>query len=135
MRKLLAFLVLMIAISAVTSSQTNNRHIKRSQSEELIALSQEFVKTSIRAIAVENDGVKITPSGPMASAEVNDQREAMSIKDAKVRIDGDSAIVTGQVIFAGRAPEDKSNNSSVTIHFLKQRKQWKLVKGCFGECV
>ncbi len=136
MRKFLVVIVLTVAMSAVASSQTNDWQIKRSQSEELIALSQEFVKTSIGTVAVKMSGVKMTPSGPMATAEVKDQREAVGMRDAKLRIHGDYAVVTGQVIFGGQSLEDKSLKSSrcVTIHFLKHKKQWKLMKGCFGEC-
>jgi hypothetical protein len=135
-RKTLVVIVLTVAISAVASSQTNHRQIKRNQSEQLIALSLEFVKTSISTVAVEMSGVEITPSGPMATAEVKEQREAVGIKDARVRIDGDHAVVTARVIFAGQSPADKSVNSSssVTIHFLKQKKQWKVMNGCFGAC-
>lgn len=137
MRKILVMTVLTVAMSAVASSQTNDRQTKRSQSDELIALSQEFVKTSIEAVAVEMGGVKMTPSGPMSTEKVKEQGAAIGIKDTKVQIDGDSAVVTGQVIFGGQSPdEDKTLNSSssVTIHFLKQKEQWKLVKGCYGEC-
>ncbi len=136
MRKILVATVLTVAMLAVASSQTNNAQTGRSQSEqELITLSREFVKTSIGAVAVEKGGVKMTPFGLMPSLEVKEQWEA-GIKDTQVRIDGDNAVVTGQVIFGGQSPEDKTLNSSssVTIHFLKQKEEWKLVKGCFGEC-
>ena len=136
MRKILVMAVLTIAMSAVASSQTNGSQTKRSQSAELIVLSREFVKTSIGAVAVEMGGVRMTPSGPMSTAEVKKQWAAVGIKDPKIRIDGDRAVVKGQVIFGSQSDEDKFLNSSnsLTIHFLKQKEQWKVVKGCCGEC-
>lgn len=137
MRRILIVIVLAVTISVVASSQTNNGQTGRSRSEqELITLSREFVKTSIGAMAVEMGEVKMTPSGPMSSAEVKEQWEAVGIKDTKVHIDGDKAVVTGQVIFGGHSPEANARNTSsrVTIHFLKRKDGWKFVRGCLGDC-
>jgi hypothetical protein len=136
-RKILVVTVLTVAMSIVAFSEANDWQTERSQSEQqLIALSQEFVRASIGALVVEEGGVKMTPFGPMLSLEVKEQWEAVGIKEMRVHFDGESAIVTGHVIFRGQAPEDKTRNSSgaVTIHFLKQKEQWKLVGGCYGEC-
>ncbi len=137
MGRILVAIVLTVVMSAVASSQTNDGQTGRNQSEqELITLSREFVKTSIGVVAVEKGGVKMTPFGSMPSLEVKEQWEAIGIRDTKVRIDGGNAVVTGQVILGDQSPENNSLNNSgtVTIHFLKQKEQWKLVRGCFGEC-
>jgi hypothetical protein len=136
MRKAFFTIVLTAAMSAVVSSQAIDGNSRHRESNELIALSREFVKTSIGAVAVEMGETKMTPSGPMNTAEVKRYLAAVGIKDAKVHIDGDSAVVKGQLVFAGQSPErpTPNNSSSFTIHFLKQKAEWKLVEGCFGEC-
>ena len=137
MRKMLAVTILSIAMSVLAFSQTIDRPTRRSEFERvLIALSQNFVKASVGAVTVEEGGVRMTPFGPMPSLEVKEQWETVGIMETKVHIDGDHAIVTGQVVFGGQAPEDKTRNNSSTmmIHFLRQKEQWKLLRGCLGEC-
>jgi hypothetical protein len=142
MKRVLVIAVLTVAASAAALSQTpavsqtNDMQVLRSQSEqELIALSREFVKTSFGAMVVETGGVKLTPSGPMLTLEVKEQREAVGIRDTEIHIDGNNAVVRGQVIFKGQSTEDKTRKTSnVTIYFRKGKEQWKLVRGCFGEC-
>ena len=137
MKRVLVVIALAFVTSSIAASQTLERQAERAKSEqELIALSREFVRDSFGAIAVEMGGVKMTPRGRMSTATVKDEWEGAVIKDEKVSIDGDKALVTGNVVFDSPSSKGKilANSTGVTIHFAKRKGQWKLARGCFGEC-
>ena len=137
MRRILAAVALTVTISVVASGQTNDSQTTRDQSErELIALSREFVDTSVGAVGVEMGEVKMTPHGPMSTAVVKDQWKPADLEDTKVHFEGDKAVVTGRVIFRGESPKGKEIvfSSGVKLHFIRQKDGWKFVSGCIGNC-
>jgi hypothetical protein len=87
-------------------------------------------------VAVEIGAEKMTPHGRMSTATVKDQWEAAGIKDTKVSIKGDKALVTGNVVFNAPSSQGKTpdNSTGVIIHFVKRKGLWKFSRGCFGEC-
>lgn len=72
----------------------------------------------------------------MSTAAVKDQWEAAGIKETKVSIKGDKAVVMGNVVFDSPSSQGKTpdNSTGVIIHFVKRKGQWKFSKGCFSEC-
>jgi hypothetical protein len=124
MKKILVVTILTFTVSAFAFSQTNDSQTER----QLIALSQEFVETSITTMTVEEGGMRRTPFGPMPSLEVKEQWEAVGMKEMKVEIDGDRAIVKGQVVFRGQAPEIKPATvpalSQFTFTSRKSNRNW-----------
>jgi len=138
MQRILVVAVLAVALWDVAFSQTNTRRIKPNKAEvELVALSREFVDTSIgKEMMVVTDGVKLTPTGPMGIAEAKGNWESVNLEDIDVRVDGDKAIVKGRLMFKGHSPEGKASDasSSVTIVYARRAGRWVLSSGCMGEC-
>jgi hypothetical protein len=138
MQRILVVAVLAVALSAVAFSQTNSRRITLSKSElELIALSREFVDTSIgKEMIVLTDGVTLTPSGPMGTAEVKGKWESVELEDLDALVDGERAVVTGRVMFKGHSPEGKAIDASsrVKIVYARREGRWEFSSGCLGDC-
>ena len=81
MNRILLVTILTVATSALAVSQTDDRQAGRNKSErELLLLSRAFVKTSFGAFAVEMGGMKMTPHGPVRTAEIKARREAVGIQ-------------------------------------------------------
>jgi hypothetical protein len=127
-----------VALATAALSQTNSpRGTPDKSKQELIALSREFVDTSIgKEIVVVDSGVTLTPSGPAGRAEVKGEWESVDLEDVEASIYGDEAVVTGRVVFRGRSPEGKviNNSSSVRIVYVRKKGGWKFVNGCLGIC-
>jgi hypothetical protein len=129
--------VLAVALSPVAFSQTNRRQITPSKSElELVALSREFVDTSIgKKIMVVSDGLVLTPTGLMGTAEAKGKWESVNLEDFDALVDGDRAVVKGRVMFKGHSPEGKAidASSSVTIVYARREGRWVFSSGCLGD--
>jgi len=138
MQRILVVAVLAVALSAVAFGQTNSRQITPSKSElELVALSREFVETSIgKEIMVRTDRVMLTPTGLMGAAEAKGKWESVNLEDFDALVDGDRAVVKGRVMFKGHSPEGKAidASSSVTIVYARRAGRWVFSSGCLGDC-
>ena len=69
----------------------------------------------------------------MAGAEVKHRWKAVGLKDPRVQIEGDQAVVTGRVRFGGEgAPPEVL--SGVIIRYRRQAGRWKYIEACMGTC-
>ena len=140
MRNLLVLLAFMAVAPVMTIGQTDTAQATRSGNEqELIRLSQEFVKTSFEVDVDDVDNsrgvIRPDPDGrlSMTGAEIKHRWKAIGLKDLRVRIDGDKAEVSGRVIFGGEgAPREIS--SGVNIRYRKQEGRWQYIDACLGAC-
>lgn len=138
MRNLLVLLALMAAAPAVTIGQTDTAQATHNGTErELIRLSQKFVKTSFVALGVDSSKGVMRPDLEgrlqMAGGELKHRWKAIGLKDPRVQIEGDKAVVTGRIIFGGEgAPPEIS--SGVVIRYRRQAGRWKYIDACMGAC-
>lgn len=138
MQRMLLVAAVALALSAVAFGQTGGRRVTLSKSElELVALSREFVDTSVgKGIVVSTDRVVMTPTGPMGVAEERGKWESVELDDLDAAIDGERAVVTGRVVFKGRSPEGKAidTSSKVRIVYAMREGRWEFKSGCLGVC-
>lgn len=137
MRRILMIVVFTLAMSTLAFSQANDKQAVPSMAErELISLSHEFVDSAItkEIIVLEKSSASTSNIAPATS--VRGKWQSVVLDKIKIRLDGDRALVRGRVTFKGEmtAGHPLGNNSNVTIHFSKQKGQWKFVRGCLGIC-
>jgi hypothetical protein len=137
MRRILAAIVFTLTLSILVPGQTGDGQVMPGKAnQELISLSREFVDSAISKEIIELEDASGSTRLDVRAASVSGKWESIVLENIKVRLDGDRAVVTGQVAFKGQTRKGKplSDNSDLTIHFSRQKGQWKLVKGCLGRC-
>jgi len=129
---------LIVSMSVLALSQTQNRQTPLSQSEqELVALSHKAVADCIgKEIVVVKDSTSQSSLGVMPVAVVKGHFDAVELTEVQTRIDGDQAMVTGRVVFKGGLPEwqTKETSSGVLIRFSRRDGEWQFAGLCMGKC-
>lgn len=136
MRRILTLAAVAFVFAVAAYGQSGSRQARLSKEEkELIALSRQHVESDTGLLVVADDGLSLTPSGPMKAVEVKGEVAGELVSPA-VSIKGDEALVNGRVSFKGRSPEGRAINeeSGVRIKYVREKGGWKFVSMCIGAC-
>jgi hypothetical protein len=94
-------------------------------------MSRQYVATETGGLVTADDGVTMTPSGPMKALEIKG-RVSGELEFPVVRVTGDEAVVTGRVVFKGHSPDGRVINqaSGVRIRYVKENGHWSYAGLC-----
>ncbi len=156
MKRIFIIMMIAIAMSSITLGQATNKKITRSSTanqqsksveQELMQMERDWAKATVNRdasaldrieaddyIFTDADGSLVTKKQDIADiTSGNLTAESINVDEMKVRVFGDTAVVTGRITTKGQYKgKDISGQYRFTDMFLKRNGKWQAVASHFS---